>query len=163
MFAELARHFGAASAVGGIERGIRYGRLAAEQAKSTGAYDEAISHLDAVLQMLPAESVETTEVTVEIGQIQMRGGHAFKAQGTYQRAFDIARRNGWAEQAARAALGYEEAVHQPGGPGGPAVRMVSEAIDLIGEEQVPLRVHLQASLSRKIGRAAGRERVCVPV
>ena len=150
VFAELARHFGAASAVGGTGRGVRYGRLAAEQAKSTGAYDEAISHLEAVLKMLPEASVETTEVTVDLGQVQMRGGHAFKAQDTYQRAFDVARRNGWAEQAARAALGYEEAVHQPGGPGGPAVRMVSEAIDLIGEEQVPLRVHLQASLSRSL-------------
>ena len=124
--------------------------MAAEQAKSTGAYDEAISHLEAVLKMLPEASVETTEVTVDLGQVQMRGGHAFKAQDTYQRAFDVARRNGWAEQAARAALGYEEAVHQPGGPGGPAVRMVSEAIDLIGEEQVPLRVHLQASLGRSL-------------
>jgi DNA-binding CsgD family transcriptional regulator len=80
----------------------------------------------------------------------MRRGHAFKAQDTYHRAFEAARRNGWAPQAARAALGYEEAVHQPGAPGGPAVRMVSEAIVLIGEAQVPLRVHLQASLSRSL-------------
>ena len=150
VFAELARHFGAASAVGGLERGVRYGRLAAEQAKSTGAYDEAISHLEAVLRMLPDESVDTTEVLVDLGQVQMRRGHAFKAQDTYQHAFDAARRNGWAQQAARAALGYEEAVHQPGAPGGPAVRMVSEAIGLIGEEQVPLRVQLQASLSRSL-------------
>jgi DNA-binding CsgD family transcriptional regulator/tetratricopeptide (TPR) repeat protein len=150
VFAELARHFGAASAVGGTERGVRYGRLAAEQAKSTGAYDEAISHLEAVLQMLPEESVETTEVLVSLGQIQMRMGHAFKAQDTYQRAFDVARRNGWAQQAARAALGYEEAVHQPGAPGAPAVRMVSEAIGLIGDDQVPLRVNLQASLCRSL-------------
>ncbi len=150
VFAELARHFGAASAVGGSERGVHYGRLAAEQAKSAGAYDEATSHLEAVLQMLPDESVETTETLVHLGEIQMRRGHAFKAQDTYQHAFDAARRNGWTQQAARAALGYEEAVHQPGAPGGPAVRMVSEAIGLIGEEQMPLRVRLQASLSRSL-------------
>ena len=56
VYAELARHFGAAAAVGGGERGIRYGRLAADQAKSTGAYDEAISHLEAVLRMLPEDT-----------------------------------------------------------------------------------------------------------
>jgi ATP/maltotriose-dependent transcriptional regulator MalT len=157
VYAELARHFGAASGVGGLERGIRFGRLAAEQAKSTGAYDEAISHLEAVLKMLPDDTIETTEVLVDLAQIQMRGGHAFRAQDTNQLAFDIARRNGWPEQVARAALGYEEAVHQPGAPGGPAVRMVSEAIALIGDGQSPLRVHLQASLSRGLYLAGDRE------
>ncbi|MEP7203104.1 MAG: AAA family ATPase [Ilumatobacteraceae bacterium] len=150
VYADLARHFGAASAVGGVERGIMYGRLAAEQAKSTGAYDEAISHLEAVLRMLPEATAEHSGVLVDLGQVQMRRGLAFKAQATHQRAFEEARRGGWAEVAARAALGYEEAVHQPGAPGGPAVRMVSEAIGLIGDRQVPLRVHLQASLSRSL-------------
>jgi DNA-binding CsgD family transcriptional regulator/tetratricopeptide (TPR) repeat protein len=150
VYAELARHFGAAAAVGGVERGIRYGRLAADQAKSTGAYDEAISHLEAVLRLLSDEGVETTEVLVDLGQIQMRRGHAFKAQDTYQRAFEAARSNGWAQLAARAALGYEEAVHQLGGPGLPAVRMISAAIALIGDQQGSLPVHLQASLSRSL-------------
>ena len=161
VYAELARHFGAASAVGGIERAVRFGRLAAEQAKSTGAYEEAMSHLEAVLAMLPDDTIETAEVLVELGLVQMRSGHAYKAQDTHQRAFDIARRNGWAEQAARAALGYEESVHQPGAPGGPAVRMVSEAISLIGEEVVPIRVHLQASLSRGLYLAGDREEAVV--
>jgi ATP/maltotriose-dependent transcriptional regulator MalT len=157
VYAELARHFGAATAVGGVERGARFGRLAAEQAKSTGAYDEAISHLEAVLKMLPDETIETAEVLVDLGLVQMRSGHAYKAQDIHQRAFDIARRNGWAEQAARAALGYEEAIHQPGAPGAPAVRMVSEAIAMIGEDAGTIRVRLQASLSRGLYLAGDRE------
>ncbi|MDT7785534.1 MAG: hypothetical protein QOF58_3953, partial [Pseudonocardiales bacterium] len=157
VYAELARHFGAATAVGGLDRAIRYGRLAAEQAKSTGAYDEAISHLEAVLRLLPEDSVEATDVGVDLGQVQMRRGHAYKAQVTQHRAFEAARRGGWAQLAARAALGYEEAVHQPGGPGGPAVRMVSEAIVLIGDQQVPIRVRLQASLSRSLYLAGDQD------
>lgn len=157
VYAELARHFGASAALGGVDRGVRYGRLAAEQAKSTGAYDEAISHLEAVLGLLPQDTVEATEVLIDLGEIQTRGGHAFKAQATHQRAFEVARRHGWAEQAARAALGYEEAVHQPGAPGGPAVRMVSEAIGMIGDKQGPLRVHLQASLSRSLYLAGDKD------
>jgi ATP/maltotriose-dependent transcriptional regulator MalT len=157
VYADLARHFGAASSVGGTERGVRYGRLAAEQANSTGAYDEAISHLEAVLRMLADDTVEATEVLVDLGQIQMRRGHAYKAQVTQQRAFEAARRGGWAQVAARAALGYEEAVHQPGAPGGPAVRMVSEAIGLIGDEQGSLRVHLQASLCRSLYLAGDQD------
>jgi DNA-binding CsgD family transcriptional regulator len=157
VYAELARHFGASAALGGVDRGVRYGRLAAEQAKSTGAYDEAISHLEAVLGLLPEDTVEAIEVLVDLGEIQTRGGHAFRAQATHQRAFEVARRRGWAEHAARAALGYEEAVHQPGAPGGPAVRMVSEAIRMIGDQKVPLRVHLQASLSRSLYLAGDRD------
>ena len=150
VYAELAGHFGAAAVVDGAERGVRYGRLAAEQAKGTGAYDEAVLHFEAVLGLLPDENLEATEVLVDLGQVEMRMGQAFKAQDTYTRAFEAARRHGWAELAARAALGYEEAVHQTGAPGGPAVKMVSAAISLIGEEQVPLRIHLQASLSRSL-------------
>ena len=157
VYAELAGHFGAAAAVAGSERGVHYGRLAAEQAKGTGAYDEAVSHFEAVLRLLPADDIEATRVLVALGQVQMRMGQAFKAQHTHERAFDAARRNGWAELAARAALGYEEAVHQPGAPGGPAVRMVSEAIGLIGEQQVPLRIHLQASLSRSLYLSGDQE------
>jgi DNA-binding CsgD family transcriptional regulator/tetratricopeptide (TPR) repeat protein len=157
VYAELARHFGAAVAVGGADRGVRYGRLAAEQAKSSGAYDEAISHLEAVLRRLPEDTVETSEVLVDLGQVQMRKGQAYKAQATYQHAFDLAWMNGWTQQTARAALGYEEAVHQPGAPGGPAVRMVSEAILLIDDEQDPLRVHLQASLSRSLYLAGDQD------
>src|SRR4029079_5806373 len=108
----------------------------------------ALSH--AVLALLPSESVETTEMQVELGQVQMRKGRAFKTQATYNKAFTAERRNRWAAQVAPAALGYEEAVHQPGAPGGPAVRMVSEAIRMIGDDTGPLRVHLQASLSRSL-------------
>ena len=68
--------------------------------------------------MLPDESVETTEVLVELGQIQMRMGHAFKAQDTLPTCVRCRSPQRLGEQAARAALGYEEAVHQPGAPGG---------------------------------------------
>jgi DNA-binding NarL/FixJ family response regulator len=150
VYAELAYHFSAATAVGGSERGIRYGRLAAEQARSSVAYDEAISQFEAVLQLLPAESVEATEVLIDLGLVQMRRGFSSTAQDTYQRAFDTARRESWAELVADAALGYEECVHQRGAPGGPAVRMVSEAIGLIGDQPGPLRARLQASLARSL-------------
>jgi DNA-binding CsgD family transcriptional regulator len=150
VFAELARHFSAAAAVGGIERGVHYGCLAAAQAKSSGGYAEAISHFEAVLQLLPDDTIEATEVLVDLGQVHVRRGYSTKAQDTYQRAFETARRNGWAELAARAALGYEESVHQASAPGAPAVTMVSEAIRLIGDRQRPLRARLEASLTRSL-------------
>ena len=150
VFAELAYHFGAAAAVGGVDQGIHYGRLAAEQARGSVAYDEAISQFEAVLQLMPSESMATTEVLIDLGQVQMRRGRSLTAQDTYQRAFEVACRHGWAELAARAALGYEESVHQPGAPGAPAVRMVSEAIQLVGDRQNRLRALLQASLTRSL-------------
>ena len=150
VFAELAYHFGAAAAVGGVEHGIRYGRLAAEQARTSVAYDESISQFEAVLQLMPADSIEAAGVLIDLGQVQMRRGHSLTAQDTYQRAFQAARNEGWAELAARAALGFEECVHQRGAPGSPAVRFVSEAISMIGDGQPQLRARLQAALARSL-------------
>ena len=130
--------------------GIRYGRLAAEQARSSVAYDEAISQFEAVLQLMSSESVEATEVLIDLGQVRLRRGHSSEAQDTYEQAFEAARREGWAELAARAALGYEESVHQRAAPGGPAVKIVSEAITMIGGRQPPLRARLQAALARSL-------------
>ena len=157
VYAELAHHFGAAAAVGGVEPAIHFGRLAAAQATGTGAYGEAISHYQAVLALLPDGSIEATGVLVDLGLAQMRHGQSFKAQDTHAQAFESARRGGWAEIAAHAALGYEEAVHQPGAPGAPAVKMVSEAIQLIGDQQHPLRTRLQASLTRSLFLAGDKE------
>ena len=114
------------------------GDSAAEQAKSAGAYDEAISHLEAVLQMLPDESVETTEVHGRARPDADAQGSRVQGAGHVRARVRSGppQRLGAAGGAGR--LGYEEAVHQPGAPGGPAVRMVSEAIRLIGEEQGPL-------------------------
>ncbi|HEX2781952.1 MAG TPA: LuxR C-terminal-related transcriptional regulator, partial [Ilumatobacteraceae bacterium] len=157
VFAELAYHFSAATSVGGIDKGIRYGRLAAEQARSSIAYDEAISQFEAVLQLLPAESVEATEVLIDLGQVQMRRGQSFRAQETYHRAFENARRVTSAELVARSALGYEECVHQRGASGAPAVRMVSEAIGLLGDQPGPLRARLQASLARSLSLSGDKD------
>ncbi|MEY2553499.1 MAG: hypothetical protein QOC57_1359, partial [Ilumatobacteraceae bacterium] len=157
VYAELAYHFSAAAAVGGTEHAVRYGRLAAEQARSTGAYDEATAQFETVLALLPAESVEAVEVLIDLGLVEMRRGQSFTAQETYRRAFEVARREAWADAAARAALGYEESVHQPGAPGGPAVKMVSDAIGLVGDRPGPLRAHLQASLSRSLYLAGDKE------
>ncbi len=150
VFAELAYHFSAAAAVGGVEQGIHYGRLAAEQASSSVAYDEAISQFEAVLQLLPNEGVEATEVLIDLGLVQMRRGFSSTAQDTYRRAFEIAVRYNRAELMARAALGYEECVHQRGAPGAPAVRMVSEALGVVGAQPGPLQARLQASLARSL-------------
>ena len=128
VYAELARHFGAASAVGGMERGVGYGRLAAEQAKSTGAYDEAISHLEAIV-LLAARTIGRGHGGAR------RPGPGADAQGSCVQGPGHVQgclRGGPPQRVGRtgchAASGYEEAVHQPGAPGGPAVRMVSEAI-----------------------------------
>lgn len=157
VYAELARHFGAAVSVGALDRAVRYGRLAAEQAKSAGAYDEAISHLEAVFQLLPDDTIEATVLLVDLGQVMSRRGHTFKAQDTYRRAFDIAKRHGWPDVAARAAVGFEESLHQPGAPGAPAAKMVSEAIALIGDRQQPLRARLQASLTRSLYHSGDKD------
>jgi len=148
--AELARHYAAASTLGGSAQAVHYGRQAAAQAMRSVAYEEAISHLDTVLDLLAADSPEQVEVLIERGLAHLRSGRSVEATRSYALGFTAATRHGLAELAARAALGFEESVHQPGAPGEPAVRLVSEAIALLGDDETPLRARLQASLARSL-------------
>ena len=55
VLAELARHFAAAVPIAPVDKAVDYGRRAAAQAVRSAAYDEAASHLDAVLALGPPD------------------------------------------------------------------------------------------------------------
>ncbi len=56
-----------------------------------------------------------------------------------------------------AAVGFEEAMHQPGLPGGPAVELVGEAMAAIPSDDLPAKARLQAALGRALGQAGRTE------
>jgi DNA-binding CsgD family transcriptional regulator len=147
--AELARHFAAAVPLAPIDKAVDYGLQAAAQAVRSAAYDEAASHLEAVLT-LGATDLQRAEVLIELANVRLRLGLNGPSRVHSREAFTFASRIGAANVAAEAALLFELATHMPGLPGGPAVELLSQALDQMDDRTTPLRVRLQASLGRAL-------------
>ncbi len=149
VLAELARHFAAAVPLAPVDKAVDYGRRAAAQAVRSAAYEEAASHLDAVLA-LGAPDLERAQALIELANVQLRVGLHGSSRDRSREAFTLASAVGAADVAAEAALLFELATHMPGLPGGPAVELLNRALDLMDDRTTPLRVRLQASLGRAL-------------
>ena len=149
VLAELARHFAAAVPLASVDKALDYGRRAAAQAVSSAAYDEAGSHLDAVLTLGLADR-QRAEALVELATVRLRVGLYGPSRECSRDAFALATGVGAADVAAEAALLFELATHVPGLPGGPAVELLSQAVSQVGDSMTPLRVRLLASLGRAL-------------
>jgi DNA-binding CsgD family transcriptional regulator/tetratricopeptide (TPR) repeat protein len=148
VLAELTRHFAAAASVGGGPKAVYYGRRAAQQAVRSVAYDEAFSHFETALGLAPGDSSERIELLLELAELQLRNNISLASLEVCREAFEAACALGDGELAARAAVGFEQAVHFPGLPGDWAVEVVSKAMTMLGPAESPLRTRLQASLAR---------------
>ena len=150
VLAELARHLVAAAPMAPVDKAVHYARRAAAQAARSAAYDEATSHLVAALSLGPAaagarpacSSISPPRTCAWVSHPQSRE-HS-------REAFSLACDAGDADVAAEAALLFELGTHFPGLPGGPAVELLRQAIDLTGDGTAPLQVRLQASLGRAL-------------
>ena len=157
MLAELARHFAAAVPLAPVDKAVDYGRRAAAQAVRSAAYEEAASHLDAVLG-LGASDFQRAQALIELAAVRLRVGLNGPSRTTIREAFTLACGVGAVDVAAEAALLFELATHMPGLPGGPAVELLNQAIDLMGDSVTPLRVRLQ----RRSGAWRSRARATSP-
>ena len=156
ILADLARHFGAAVPVGPTDRAVQYGRRAAGQAFRAAAYDEAVAHLMAVLE-LPLEPTDRAELLVDLGLAHLRDGFYEPSLRTYGEAFELAEQAGAVDAAAAAAVGFELATHFPGLPGGPAVELIGRAIELAVDSPMVVRTRLKASFARALAIAGRTE------
>jgi DNA-binding CsgD family transcriptional regulator/tetratricopeptide (TPR) repeat protein len=149
VLAELARHLAAAAPIAPVDTAVYYARRAAAQAARSAAYDEAASHLSAALALGPPP-VERARVLVDLATADLRMGLHAQSRERSREAFTLAFDAGDADAAAEAALLFELATHFPGLPGGPAVELLRQAIELTGDGTTPLQVRLQASLGRAL-------------
>ena len=111
MLAELARHFAAAVPLAPVDKAVDYGRRAAAQAVRSAAYEEAASHLDAVLG-LGASDFQRAQALIELATVRLRVG--LNGPSRLQPRGVHARLVGAADVAAEAALLFELATHMPG-------------------------------------------------
>ncbi len=154
VLADLARHFAAAESVGGTDKALYFGRRAGAQAMRSAAYDEAISHFGTAIALSRPRTVERIELLLDLGAAQLRDGRYLESKETCGTAFEEARWLNAAGLAATAAIGFEQAVHMPGLPGGPAVDVVMAAMAMLDDDDdVRTRVRLQAALARAYAHA----------
>ncbi len=145
--AELARHYSEAAGLGVAAKAVYYCRRAAEQATAAVAYEEALNHLRRALELTPAGSAARAELLIALGDATVHLSEFEAAASLFEEAFHLAREHGSTRLAGEAAIGFADALHVPGLPGGPAVVMVSEAIGLVGDDGSALRAQLEGLLA----------------
>jgi DNA-binding SARP family transcriptional activator/tetratricopeptide (TPR) repeat protein len=155
--AELARHFLAAGARGDNERAVRYSVIAARQALSRLAYEEAAGLFTHALERAggnggaldETEQRRRYELLIALGEARWCAGDLGSAREAYLQAADAADALGDPECLGRAALGYagplrfEPAARREQ----PLGELLSRAIDGLGTAPGAMRARLQARLA----------------
>jgi DNA-binding SARP family transcriptional activator/tetratricopeptide (TPR) repeat protein len=159
--AELAHHAFAARGVDGPARAIRTSRLAAQEALSGLAYEEAAGHWQRALQALEQDTGSTSgercELLLALGEAQARAGDPV-AEATFRTAEGRARELGEAELVARAVLGRCGVGVTIVGLDAARAGALEEALDLLGEGSPALRARVLARLAIELYYAPGRAR-----
>jgi DNA-binding NarL/FixJ family response regulator len=152
--AQLAYHFSAASQSGAVDKAIAYAARAGAQAMTLLAYEEAAYYYDVARQALarqpPVDEVQRCQLLLALGEAQRKAGDFLHAVDTFQRAADIARRLALSEELAAAALGFEESSWRPGLPGDTAARLLTDALEQLGEGDRILTAKVLGSLARAL-------------
>ena len=150
---ELAHHFFQAAPGGDSERAVRYAAQAAERARQLLAYEEAAAHCERALEALdlnPGDDAERCRVLLALGEAQASAGERDRARVTFERAAALARTLDRPADFARAALGFG-GFGEMGMPRDDALlRLLEEALRMLGDGEPELRVEL---LARLVGTA----------
>ncbi|WP_214402527.1 helix-turn-helix transcriptional regulator [Pseudonocardia lacus] len=152
VLADLARHLVSAAPLAPIDRTVHYAHRAAAQATRSAAYDEAVSHLRAVLALRPPPS-RRAQLLLELAVVRLRAGAYAESRAHSREAFTLATATGDAVLAAEAALQFEQGTQVPGLPGGPAVDLLRTAVERTADGPEALRVRLQAALGRALANS----------
>jgi class 3 adenylate cyclase/tetratricopeptide (TPR) repeat protein len=154
----VARHY---TEAGLTEPAIPYWRKAGEQALQRSAFLEAITAYSRALDLLrkstpavngdpPRRENRPLECALLLGlaEAQARGGQPVKAQQTALDASDIARALSSADFMSRAAMQLASLGMETGLPFAPAAtRLFEETLEIIGEDENPLRATILSGLS----------------
>jgi predicted ATPase len=148
---ELAYHFFQAAPAGNSDKAIDYAIRAAKRGILSLAYEEAAVHYErarAVMELQDeADQEQRAEISLALGDAQMKAGNSAQAREAFLEGADIARRRGAPEQLARAALGIGSGMAAAGKVDQVQVSLLREALDVLGEEDTALRARLLSQLS----------------
>jgi tetratricopeptide (TPR) repeat protein len=138
----MAHHLYQAGAAADPEKALKYLLLAAKLASAGAAYEEALAHLDNALSLIEEERNQHT-AEVHLGRaVALRSLARFgEAVDSYERAIALFSEAGDLQAAAEA--GFQLAVIHGWNADGPrALRVLDNALRLLGAEPAPLRFRL---------------------
>ena len=148
--ADLAHHFAAAAPIGGPDRAVEYGLLAAYAAAGALAYEEAAAHLRVALRIGIPDGRRRAETLIDLGTALFRAGSSLDALQSFREAAEIGRGLGDGELLTRAATGFEDACWRPAMHDHGARALLEEASLALSEEDSELRVGLLSGLARTL-------------
>jgi predicted ATPase/class 3 adenylate cyclase len=150
---ELARHFLEAGPGGDPGKAIDYATRAGKQAFCDLAYEDAADDFGRALEVLEiqpdADARRRCELLLAQGEAQTRAGRFVAAREVLDRAADLAMELPAAELLTRAALGMS-ALSEVGALDERIVELLEGALDAIGDEDSPQRVHLLSALAQEM-------------
>lgn len=153
--AALAHHYCAALPGGDARKAVEYAQRAAERADKLFAYEEAARYCRLALQALeaskaPEDATRRCKLLIALGEGLVKAGENLQAAEVLRVAAASAKALGVSEDFAHAAVAFEEATWRPGIPGGPAARLLHDALAGLPEEDGVLRARVLSSLTRAL-------------
>jgi class 3 adenylate cyclase/tetratricopeptide (TPR) repeat protein len=148
----LARHYCEAAQGDEVAKAVAYALRAGARNMALPAHAEAMRFYRMGLQALerqePIDEARRCALLLALGEAQNNAGEFLEAQETLLRGADIARTLGATESLIRAALGLTLILMRVGLAAAPAVRLLEEALRILGPEASLLRAKTLGGLGR---------------
>ena len=160
---ELAHHFANSDSSDGDSRAIKYAHRAGDRAGSLLAFEEAARLYTAALRAVEAtrhaDAPLRAELLLAMGDAWARAGEQEEAKRAFLEAAAVGRAAGSTETVARAALGFGgRFLWARAASDGRLVPILEDAVDMLGQDDSPLRVQVLARLATAVRAEAPTDR-----
>jgi DNA-binding SARP family transcriptional activator len=149
--AVLARHFHEARHLAGVDKAVAYHVAAAQASYRALAYEDEIDHYVAALHLLDeagsADDALRCRILLEVGDREVSLGGDVRDRVV--RAADLARRHGWADVLARAAVLHAR-IAEHGHVDRTSIRLLEDALAALGDEESPARARALSRLAEAL-------------
>jgi tetratricopeptide (TPR) repeat protein len=153
-YGSLAHHFLEAAQEEEVTKAIGYAMRAGAGNMALPAYAEAGRFYHMALEALTRQELmdeaQHCELLLALGEAQRKAGEHVQALATLQRAADSARQRGLSADVARAALEFEHATWASRFSAEPAVHLLEEVRQELGEADSALRARVLGALARAL-------------
>jgi DNA-binding CsgD family transcriptional regulator len=153
-YGQLAHHYYAAAQENEVAKAVEYAVRAGERYMALPAYAEAVRFyhmaLEALARQTALDETQRCSLLLKLGEALSKAGEPRQALDTFQEAANTARNLEAVEHFARAALQFEQTSWHNWLPAAPAVHLLEEARQALGEADSTLRARTLGSLSRAL-------------
>jgi tetratricopeptide (TPR) repeat protein len=150
-FAQLAHHYNESLPIGPADRVVHFCEQAGLRARRSCAYEDATQFFQTALNAAelihPADPRLKLNLLRQLGEVSFAAGLFGRSRDWFQKATQIAQGLGDYEEAARLILGFVLTPSEAGTVDHSRVRMLRQALDMLGENDNPLRARLMARLA----------------